>query len=109
MGQANDIQFIFIFEAVQTVALFVFITIYIFRNRELGHKIKNLEKSVDQFEKQSEYNHQFMKHHFDVTDQTILDLRTDKAILTKENQKLTGKLENTKKKMDKISKGSSKS
>lgn len=103
MPGSSVIDFIFIFEGLQTIILLVFITIYVFRNRELGQKLKSLEKSLGQFEKEADYNHEFMQHHFSVTDQTILDLRADKAILAKENQKLSGELEHTKKKMDKMS------
>ncbi len=81
------------------VSLVFFIFLYLRRNSKLRDEI-------DELKKQTEYGHKLFDDHFRITDQTIVDLRADKAALFKENQKLMGDLESALAKLSKLSKAS---
>ncbi len=79
------------------VSLVFFIFLYLRRNSKLRDEI-------DAIKKQTEYGHKLFDDHFRITDQTIVDLREDKAALFKENQKLMEELESAMAKLSKLSK-----
>lgn len=81
------------------LSLVFFIFYYLRRNSKLRDEI-------DELKKQTEYGHKLFNDHFRVTDQTIVDLRADKASLIKQNQKLMEELESAMAKLSKLSKAS---
>jgi len=81
------------------VSFVFFIFLYLRRNSKLRDEI-------DAIKKQTEYGHKLFDDHFRITDQTIVDLRADKAALFKENQKLMEELEGAMTKLSKLSKAS---
>ncbi|MCL4389832.1 MAG: hypothetical protein M1484_04505 [Patescibacteria group bacterium] len=81
------------------ISLIFFIFYYLRRNSKLRDEI-------DALKKQTEYGHKLFDEHFKITDQTIVDLRADKASLIKQNQKLMEELESAMAKLAKLSKAS---